>query len=117
MRPDTGFDAAVLVSKVGDSISCSSNNTIHGTGTITVHVPLQQIHKMWQCAIINYELLMLWLLPTKSIKNSQVQYSYIIEYLFYSFKCFNAILFASIARIVISHATEKITIKLTMLYN
>ena len=51
------------MSKVGDSIGCSSNDTIDSTSTISILVPLQQIHKMQQGNIIDYKLLMLWLSP------------------------------------------------------
>lgn len=39
-KPDTGFNAAVLMGKVGDGIGSSTNDTIHSTRARTILVPL-----------------------------------------------------------------------------
>ena len=39
-KPNTGFNAAIFMSKVGDRISCSPNNTIDGSIALTFPMPL-----------------------------------------------------------------------------
>lgn len=39
-KPDTGFNAAVLMGKVSDGIGSSTNDTIHCTRARTIFVPL-----------------------------------------------------------------------------
>ena len=53
-KPDTCFDATILMSKVSDCISCFPNNTIDCSGVINTLMSLQQFHEMGQSSSIYY---------------------------------------------------------------